>query len=102
MSRSKQGKGQCNAEASSGDTGVIGKHKRRAERFHALPAVKGDPDRLLRSFRTVSLVARSSLRAGGLGDADVAGHFVLGDGIDHHLQRAAIITLMEEDGFIDG
>src|SRR5579863_670884 len=48
-----------------------------------------------------SLVARGALSACGPGDADITRHFILSYGIDDKFQRATIVALVEEDGFID-
>ena len=42
------------------------------------------------------LVARCGLSASGFGDADVAGHLILGYGVDDQFQRAAIAALVED------
>src|ERR1700692_4850348 len=47
-----------------------------------------------------SLVARCRLSASGFGDADVAGYFILGNGVHNQLQGAAIGALVEEDRLV--
>src|ERR1700691_2974346 len=68
----------------------------RPARRNACPGTETAPGRF-----PAPLIARCGLSASGFGDADIAGHLILGDGVDNQFQRAAIVALMEEDRFVN-